>query len=143
MLITCHAKRGRAGIDDAGVVGRFSGVAVHDAWAPYDTYADAERQMCCAHVLRELANVGSPLRLSDRSRSTVYKIGFGSLSTAANTASTTSTPSSCSTRATPGYPQLHNLTFTRCRAHKTGNESLLPEPPCGRRCGHETNQQEP
>ncbi|MCA1708239.1 MAG: IS66 family transposase [Actinobacteria bacterium] len=37
-LITCHRKRGREGIDDAGVLGRFCGVAVHDAWAPYDTY---------------------------------------------------------------------------------------------------------
>ena len=33
-LITCHPKRGRAGIDDAGVLTRFTGVAVHDAWAP-------------------------------------------------------------------------------------------------------------
>ena len=30
-LITCHTKRGRKGIDDAGVLGRFSGLAVHDA----------------------------------------------------------------------------------------------------------------
>ena len=36
-LITCHSKRGRTGIDDAGVLARFTGVAVHDAWAPYDT----------------------------------------------------------------------------------------------------------
>jgi transposase len=56
-LITCHAKRGRAGIDDAGVLGRFRGVAVHDAWAPYDIYLDVEHQLCCAHALRELASV--------------------------------------------------------------------------------------
>ena len=56
-LITCHPKRGTDGIDDAGVLGRFGGVAVHDAWAPYDTYADAEHQLCCAHALRELAGV--------------------------------------------------------------------------------------
>jgi transposase len=56
-LITCHPKRGRAGIDDAGVLGRFRGVAVHDAWAPYDTYVDADHQLCCAHALRELAGV--------------------------------------------------------------------------------------
>jgi transposase len=31
-LITCHPTRGRNGIDAAGVLGRFSGVAVHDAW---------------------------------------------------------------------------------------------------------------
>jgi len=39
------------------VLGRFRGVAVHDAWAPYDTYADARHQLCCAHALRELAGV--------------------------------------------------------------------------------------
>jgi transposase len=56
-LITCHTKRGRKGIDDAGVLGRFRGTAVHDVWAPYDTYLDAEHQLCCAHALRELQGV--------------------------------------------------------------------------------------
>jgi len=56
-LITCHPRRGRDGIDDAGVLAAFRGVAVHDAWAPYDTYADATHQLCCAHALRELAAV--------------------------------------------------------------------------------------
>jgi transposase len=56
-VITCRPKRGTKGIDDAGVLGRFRGVAVHDAWAPYDTYADIEHQLCCAHALRELAGV--------------------------------------------------------------------------------------
>lgn len=56
-LITCHTKRGREGTDDAGVLKRFKGVAVHDAWAPYDTYRDSEHQLCCAHALRELQGV--------------------------------------------------------------------------------------
>jgi transposase len=56
-LITCHPKRGRAGIDAAGVLTRFRGIAVHDAWAPYDAYLDVEHQLCCAHALRELAGV--------------------------------------------------------------------------------------
>lgn len=56
-LITCHPKRGRTGIDDAGVLARFTGVAVHDAWAPYDTYLDPGHQLCCAHALRELQGV--------------------------------------------------------------------------------------
>ncbi|PKW16177.1 IS66 family transposase [Saccharopolyspora spinosa] len=56
-VVTCHPKRGKKGIDDAGVLGRFHGVAVHDAWAPYDTYADVGHQLCCAHALRELAGV--------------------------------------------------------------------------------------
>jgi transposase len=54
-LITCHTKRGRAGIGAAGVLDRFRGIAVHDAWAPYDTYLDLQHQLCCAHALRELA----------------------------------------------------------------------------------------
>lgn len=54
-LITCHAERGRAGIDDAEVLPRFHGVAVHDAFAPDDAYLDvAAHQLCCAHVERKL-----------------------------------------------------------------------------------------
>lgn len=56
-LITCHPKRGGEGIDDAGVLARFRGVAVHDAWAPYDGYVNADHQLCCAHAQRELAAV--------------------------------------------------------------------------------------
>jgi transposase len=56
-LITCHPRRGRKGIEDAGILARFRGVAVHDAWAPYDTYVNAEHQLCCAHALRELQAV--------------------------------------------------------------------------------------
>jgi transposase len=56
-LITCHAKRGREGIDAAGVLPRFQGVAVHDAWAPYDTYIQPDHQLCCAHAMRELQGV--------------------------------------------------------------------------------------
>jgi transposase len=56
-LVTCHPKRGKAGIDDLGVLGRFRGIAVHDAWAPYDTYDDPQHQLCCAHALRELQAV--------------------------------------------------------------------------------------
>ena len=40
-----------------GVLGLFRGVAVHDAWAPYDTYIESEHQPCCAHALRELQGV--------------------------------------------------------------------------------------
>ena len=56
-LITCHPKRGKAGMDAAGILDRFRGVAVHDAWAPYDTYLDITHQLCCAHALRELTAV--------------------------------------------------------------------------------------
>jgi transposase len=40
-----------------GVPPSFAGVAVHDAWAPYDTYDHASHQLCCAHALRELRAV--------------------------------------------------------------------------------------
>lgn len=56
-LITCHPQRGSEGIDAAGVLTRFRGVAAHDAGAPYDSYVEVEHQLCCAHALRELAAV--------------------------------------------------------------------------------------
>lgn len=64
-LITCHPKRGREAMDDAGVLPRFGGVAVHDAWAPYDTYLDPAHQLCCAHALRELAAVADSAPAGD------------------------------------------------------------------------------
>jgi transposase len=56
-LISCHPRRGVEAMDALGVLPGFRGVAVHDAWSPYDTYADADHQLCCAHVVRELAGV--------------------------------------------------------------------------------------
>jgi len=40
-----------------GVLPSFAGVAVHDAWAPYDTYDRVSDQFCCAHAVRELQAV--------------------------------------------------------------------------------------
>jgi hypothetical protein len=57
VLLTVHAKRGVRGMDAAGVLPRYKGVAVHDAWAPYDTYTDVTHALCNAHVLRELVYV--------------------------------------------------------------------------------------
>jgi transposase len=57
-LFTVHAKRGKDGMQAAGVLPRFRGIAVHDAWAPYDTFEDvAGHALCGAHVLRELVAV--------------------------------------------------------------------------------------
>jgi len=56
-LITCHPRRGTKGMDAAGVLPHFAGVAVHDAWAPYDTYPQLTHALCNAHVLRELIAV--------------------------------------------------------------------------------------
>jgi transposase len=57
VLLTVHAKRGTKGMDAAKVLPRFTGVAVHDAWAPYDTYTDVTHALCNAHGLRELIYV--------------------------------------------------------------------------------------
>jgi hypothetical protein len=51
---TVHAKRGCEAIDDAGVLPDFTGVAVHDGWAPYRNYGDADHALCDVHHLREL-----------------------------------------------------------------------------------------
>jgi transposase len=57
VLLTVHPKRGVKGMDAAGVLPRFTGTAVHDAWAPYDTYTNATHALCNAHALRELVYV--------------------------------------------------------------------------------------
>jgi hypothetical protein len=56
-LLTVHARRGTQAMEAMGVLPSFAGVAVHDAWAPYDTYTAPEHQLCCAHALRELQAV--------------------------------------------------------------------------------------
>jgi transposase len=56
-LITVHDRRGVKGMDAAGVLPDFGGIAVHDAWAPYDTYTSVTHALCGAHVLRELQAV--------------------------------------------------------------------------------------
>lgn len=53
-LYSAHQKRGCEGIDAAGVLPGFAGVAVHDGWAPYRTYTEATHALCGAHHLREL-----------------------------------------------------------------------------------------
>lgn len=57
VLLTVHPKRGTEGMKAAGVLPAFTGVAVHDAWAPYDTYTDASHALCNAHAVRELVYV--------------------------------------------------------------------------------------
>ena len=56
-LLMVHPKRGRRAMEAMGVLPSFAGVAVHDAWAPYDTYAGPDHQLCCAHARRELQAV--------------------------------------------------------------------------------------
>jgi transposase len=57
VLLAVHAKRGTKAMDAIGVLPAFTGVAVHDAWAPYDTYTHMIHALCNAHALRELIYV--------------------------------------------------------------------------------------
>jgi transposase len=61
-LLMVHPRRGRQAMEEMGILPSFTGVAVHDAWAPYDTYTSPHHQLCCAHALRELQAVtdGAP-----------------------------------------------------------------------------------
>jgi len=56
-LLMVHPRRGKQAMEAMGVLPGFAGVAVHDAWAPYDGYTSASHQLCCAHALRELQAV--------------------------------------------------------------------------------------
>ena len=56
-LLMVHPRRGKQAIEAMGVLPSFAGIAVHDAWAPYDILHRAGHQLCCAHARRELQAV--------------------------------------------------------------------------------------
>jgi len=58
VLVTVHPKRGKDGMTAAGILPFFRGIAVHDAWKPYDSFDNvAGHALCGAHLLRELVAV--------------------------------------------------------------------------------------
>ena len=55
LTVKClHRKRGREAIEAIGILPRYAGVAVHDCWASYLSYAHCDHALCGAHLLREL-----------------------------------------------------------------------------------------
>jgi transposase len=56
-LFMVHPKRGTEAMKAMGILPSFTGIALHDAWAPYDTCTTPGHQLCCAHALRELQAV--------------------------------------------------------------------------------------
>jgi transposase len=55
--LTCygiHPKRGRAALDELGIVPRCRNWVLHDHWPPYFTYPDCRHALCNQHLLREL-----------------------------------------------------------------------------------------
>lgn len=56
-FLSVDRKRGRIGMDAAGILPDFHGIIVHDCWGSYWKYQDALHAVCCAHLLRELNGV--------------------------------------------------------------------------------------
>ncbi len=59
-LYSLHDKRGFDGLDHAGVLPAFAGIAVHDGFKPYRRYTNAQHALCNVHHLRELLGVIEP-----------------------------------------------------------------------------------
>lgn len=55
-----HDKRGFDGLDHAGVLPAFTGIAVHDGFKPYRRYTGAQHALCNVHHLRELLGIIEP-----------------------------------------------------------------------------------
>lgn len=48
------ARRGKAAMDETGILPRYRGNLVHDGWWSYDYYTNCRHSLCCVHLLREL-----------------------------------------------------------------------------------------
>jgi transposase len=50
----CDSRRGRAAMDEVGIIPRYRGTLVRDGWWSYDYYTSCRHALCGAHLLREL-----------------------------------------------------------------------------------------
>src|SRR6266536_3684345 len=50
--------RSATSIIEFGILPRFTGVAVHDAYSAYDQFTDATHALCNQHIIRELTGIG-------------------------------------------------------------------------------------
>jgi transposase len=48
------SRRGRAAMDEIGILPQYRGTCVHDGWWSYDYYTRCRHALCGAHLLREL-----------------------------------------------------------------------------------------
>lgn len=46
--------RGREGIEEIGIIPKYSGTIIHDCWSSYLSYENTDHSLCGAHLLREL-----------------------------------------------------------------------------------------
>jgi transposase len=56
-FFSLHDKRGYGGLNHAGVLPQFGGIAVHDGFKPYRDYTNVTHALCNVHHLRELLGI--------------------------------------------------------------------------------------
>lgn len=54
---SCDTRRGKAAMDEIGILPAFGGVSVHDGWPAYQYYYQCRHALCGAHLLRELTYI--------------------------------------------------------------------------------------
>jgi transposase len=122
--LSVHRRRGTGGIDAADILPGFTGVAMHDAWAPYDTYSEATHALCCAHALRELVAVrerGSEPARSAAERTIEALLALKTAADAAHAAEAEQIPDAVKDRevATLRRAVADGLAATAARSSKT------------------------
>lgn len=53
----CDTRRGKAAMDEVGILPAFKGTSVHDGWPAYSYYYQCRHALCGAHLLRELTYI--------------------------------------------------------------------------------------